>query len=183
LDKVASEVKNKQIAALEESGGKLDATINIENLDGQMELQPFEGAISPKSVVADGSASKKTLFKVEPLAVDLIKKEIRVKLEVRSAQPTGVDDKPENADPAYTLFTISPFDFPMIDNTRLPHGQRCAIVVRKFPSKGDPGYPNVQVTLVYFPGSRASLKEKPFYDEAMQDLLYTRNLIEKQRTR
>jgi hypothetical protein len=64
----------------------------------------------------------------------------------------------------------------MIDNVRLPHGHRCAIVVRKF------GDPNVEITLVYFPGSRASLKEKPFYDEAMHDLLYTRSLMDKEKS-
>lgn len=176
LEKVANEVKSKQIAALEESGGKLDATIDLDDLDKNLAgLKVIEGSISPKSAVAGGSEEKKTQFKVEALLADRHKKEIRVKLEVRSAQPTEMGEEPEN--PAYSVFTISPFDFPMIDNTRLPHGQRCAIVVRNF------GDPNVEITLVYFPGSRASLKEKPFYDEAMQDLLYTRNLLDKQKAR
>jgi hypothetical protein len=45
------------------------------------------------------------------------------------------------------------------------------------------GDPNVEITLVYFPGSRASLKEKPFYDEAMHDLLNTRTSLDKEGTR
>ena len=179
LEKVASEVKSKQIAALEESGGKLDATIDLDKLDKSLDgLTVIEGEISPKSVIAGGSAPIKTQFKVEALLSDRRKKEIRVKLEVRSAQPTEVNSKADSPeDISSSTFTISPFDFPMIDNTRLPHGQRCAIVVRHF------GDPTVHLTLVYFPGSRASLKEKPFYDEAMQDLLYTRNLLEKQQSR
>ncbi len=170
LERVADEVKAKQIAALEESGGKLDATINLDD------LQVIEGAIPTKSVAAGGPETRKTLFRVEPIRADKEKKEIRVKLEVRSPQPLGVDPKSDGGDPSYSIFTISRFDFPMIDNTRLPHGQRCAIVVRNFQ------YPIVEITLVYFPGSRASLKEKPFYDEAMQDLLYTRNLLDKQKS-
>jgi hypothetical protein len=59
----------------------------------------------------------------------------------------------------------------MINNTRLPYGQRCAIVLRRF------GNPMAQLTLVTFPGSRASLKEKPFFDEAMRELLYTRRQV------
>ena len=74
-----------------------------------------------------------------------------------------------------TEFWLDYFDFPMIDNTRLPHGQRCAVVVKDF------GDPIVEITLVYFPGSRASLKEKPFYDEALHDLLYTRSQIDKEK--
>jgi hypothetical protein len=50
-------------------------------------------------------------------------------------------------------------------------------VLRKF------GNPTAQLTLVYFPGSRASLKEKPFFDEAMRDLLHTRSLIGEERVK
>ena len=178
LEKVAAEVKSKQIAALEESGGKLDATIDLGKLkDNLAGLKIIDGTISAHSGVAGGSYAslQKTQFKLEVLSADPIKKEIRVKLEVRQAQDTNAGTKPEDA--SYSVFTVSPFDFPMIDNTRLPHGWRCAIVVRKF------GDPNVEITLVYFPGSRASLKEKPFYDEAMHDLLTTRSSLNKEETR
>lgn len=176
LEKVAREVKNKQIAALEESGGKLDASINLEELEKNLAgLRVIDGIISPHSEVAGGLdlALQRMQFRVEALYADPKKQEIRVKLEVRPTQDTTAGNKPEDA--SYAVFTISPFDFPMIDNTRLPHGQRCAIVVKKF------GDPIVEITLVYFPGSRASLKEKPFYDEAMHDLLYTRNLLDKEK--
>jgi hypothetical protein len=176
LEKVAREVKNKQIAALEESGGKLDASINLEELEKNLAgLRVIDGIISPHSEVAGGLdlALQRMQFRVEALYADPKKQEIRVKLEVRPTQDTTAGNKPEDA--SYAVFTISPFDFPMIDNTRLPHGQRCAIVVKKF------GDPIVEITLVYFPGSRASLKEKPFYDEAMHDALNTRNLLDKEK--
>lgn len=174
LEKVASEVKSKQIAALEESGGKLDATLDLEKLKQKPEgLTIIEGVISPHSSLPGGqnASLQQTQFKVEVLSADTDKREIRVKLEVRPGQ--GANDGTKPVDASSSIFTISPFDFPMIDNTRLPRGWRCALVVRKF------GDPNVEITLVYFPGSRASLKEKPFYDEAMQDLLNTRALLNK----
>jgi hypothetical protein len=176
LEKVASEVKSKQIAALEDSGGKLDASINLEELDKNLDgLRVIDGIISPHSEVAGGldPVLQRMQFRVEVLSADPKKKEIRVKLEVRPTQETTAGSKVEDA--SYSIFTVSPFDFPMIDNTRLPHGQRCAIVVRRF------GDPSVDITLVYFPGSRASLKEKPFYDEAMHDLLYTRTLLDQEK--
>jgi hypothetical protein len=175
LEKVAGEVKSKQIAALEESGGKLDTTINLDELDEHLEgMVIINNVISPHSELAGGDPElQKTQFKVEALSADRKKKEIRVKLEVRPPLENGSSADPD-AQASYSVFTISPFDFPMIDNTRLPKGQRCALVVRNF------GDPSVAVTLVYFPGSRASLKEKPFYDEAMHDLLYTRTRFNKE---
>jgi len=174
LEKVASEVKIKQIAALEESGGKLDATIDLDQLNAKLDgMTIIDGAISSHSQLTSESVLNATQFKVQALSGDKKKKEIRVKLEVRTNK--GELDGSGADDAMSSIFNISPFDFPMIDNVRLPYGHRCAIVVRKF------GDPSVQITLVYFPGSRASLKEKPFYDEAMHDLLYTRSLIDQER--
>jgi hypothetical protein len=175
LEKVAGEVKSKQIAALEESGGKLDTTINLDELDEHLEgMVIINNVISPHSELTGGDPElQKTQFKVEALSADRKKKEIRVKLEVRPPLENGSSADPDSQ-ASYSVFTVSPFDFPMIDNTRLPHGQRCALVVRNF------GDPSVAITLVYFPGSRASLKEKPFYDEAMHDLLYTRTRFNKE---
>jgi hypothetical protein len=50
----------------------------------------------------------------------------------------------------------------MINNTLLSHDQRCAVVLREF----DPESEFAEVTVVYFPGDRASLK----YHEALHSL-------------
>ena len=52
----------------------------------------------------------------------------------------------------------------MIDNTRLSHDQRCAVILKTVEDN------RAEVTLVYFPGSRASLKEKPFYEDVISQL-------------
>ena len=59
----------------------------------------------------------------------------------------------------------------MIDNTRLAGGLRCAIVLSQYSAEAG----SAQVTLVYFPGSRASLKQKPYYDEVIEQLKRTRS--------
>jgi hypothetical protein len=67
-----------------------------------------------------------------------------------------------------TNFLVGLFDFPMIDNTRLSGSERCAVSVTAL-------NPNVvSLTLAYFPASRASLKDKPFYDEVIRDLVRDR---------
>jgi hypothetical protein len=64
-----------------------------------------------------------------------------------------------------TNFYVGLFDFPMIDNTRLSAGERSAVSLTAL----NPGV--VSVTLAYFPASRASLKDKPYYDEVIRDLV------------
>jgi hypothetical protein len=64
-----------------------------------------------------------------------------------------------------TNFVVGLFDFPMIDNTRLSSGERCAVSLTVL----NPSV--VSVALVYFPASRASLKDKPYYDEVIKDLV------------
>ena len=67
-----------------------------------------------------------------------------------------------------TNFVVGLFDFPMIDNTRLSGSERSAISLTAL-------NPNVvSLALSYFPASRASLKDKPYYDEVMRDLVRDR---------
>ncbi len=64
-----------------------------------------------------------------------------------------------------TNFQVGLFDFPMIDNTRLSGSERSSVSLTAL-------NPNVvSVTLAYFPASRASLKDKPYYDEVIRDLV------------
>ena len=67
-----------------------------------------------------------------------------------------------------TNFLVGLFDFPMIDNTRLSGGERTAVSLTAL-------NPSVlSVALAYFPASRASLKDKPYYDEVIRDLVRNR---------
>ena len=67
-----------------------------------------------------------------------------------------------------TNFQVGLFDFPMIDNTRLSGSERSSVSLTAL-------NPNVvSLTLAYFPASRASLKDKPYYDEVIRDLVRNR---------
>jgi hypothetical protein len=68
----------------------------------------------------------------------------------------------------YTVeFPLGFFSTPMIDNTRLSNDQRVAIVLSDMNDAG------ASLSLVYFPGSRASLREKPYYEEILRKLADT----------
>ena len=64
-------------------------------------------------------------------------------------------------------FDVGFFSTPMIDNTRLSNDQRVAIALTDLNSAG------ANLSLVYFPGSRASLREKPYYEEILRKLADT----------
>jgi hypothetical protein len=59
----------------------------------------------------------------------------------------------------------------MIDNTRLLHDQRAAVVLNAFEDEA------ADVTIAYFPGSYASLKDKASLREVMQNLMRTNSSL------
>jgi hypothetical protein len=62
------------------------------------------------------------------------------------------------------LFWVDFYDLPMVDSTRLSHDQRLGVTLRRFEKT------SAQLSFVYFPGSRAGLKDKPFYDDMLHQL-------------
>jgi len=61
-------------------------------------------------------------------------------------------------------FTLDYFNFPLIDNTSLPNNQRIALVLENF------GQTKITVRAILFPGVYASQHDKPFLNEAIQQL-------------
>ena len=170
LEQLAKDVIARQLTALE-AEGKLDADIYFEK-DTPVTL---EGEVKPDGLVVIETSLPKLEqstkndqesqliapqrdFKLTALSVNSERKEIRVQLEVRSPEQrdaTAVD----------SVFTVGFCDLPMIDNMRLPDGYRCAIVLRSFEQAV------ARITLVYFPASHAALKDKPYYNEVMYELM------------
>lgn len=99
-------------------------------------------------------------FSLVALAADRNDREIRFRLEIRTPTDTLGGLQTSTAE-----FWVGYFDLPMIDNTRLSSDQRCAVVLNAFEDE------SADITLAYFPGSYASLKEKPYYQEVVQKLM------------
>jgi hypothetical protein len=164
LERVALEVTGKQVAALGGSGATLENKIYFEDFESKGLFSDFmSGTLylnhsDPQTLEGEGeSAAVGKKFQVDILEVNAEKKEIEVRLVVWPLE--------ETVDPIIDVtFNVGFFDFPMIDNTRLQNNERCAIVLTEFQEFG------AELALVYFPGSRASLKEKQFYDEIIDQL-------------
>ncbi len=153
LERVAREVTRKQLMVLEGAGKSMDRTIDMEtlrNTPGGIQLDP--GTLEVGGI--DRS------FKIYVLEVDFKSREMRIRLEITTPHEPTDDLKSSVAE-----FWVGFYDFPMIDNTRLLHDQRCAIVLNNFDEF------SADITLSYFPGSYASLKEKPYFQEVVSQLL------------
>ena len=72
-----------------------------------------------------------------------------------------------------TNFSVGLFDFPMIDNTRLSNNQRAAVSLVALTKDV------LSLKVAYFPSSRASLKDKPYYEEMTRQLVGGRQQPEK----
>jgi hypothetical protein len=189
LERVAEEVKERQLAAISESGmverGELDVT-----KAGASAWSLGRGALQPKAGEMRGGAtlclsytstnvSSATMdadshfrqFRVEFLDFAPDRREVELSLAVskplgreqcEQLQESGVERANIETE---AQFWVGPFGFPMIDNTRLSRSERCSVSVIRILDN------SVTVAISYFPASRASLKDKPYYDEVLQDLL------------
>ena len=153
LEKVAREVSRKEMVVLEGVGKSFERTVDFDDVA----KAPGGLALEPAKLALDRVNRE---FVIVVKNVDVEQKEMQIRLEVRTPKGQSGDYDTDEAE-----FWIGFFDFPMIDHTRLSHDQRCAVVVKNF------GQTSARISLVDFPGSYASLKEKPYIQEMIQDLL------------
>jgi len=155
LNQVAEAVIKKQMLVIEDGGETFDATIDTRSLTfpGGETSAPFVA----KELVVDGIRRN---VKLEILTADPETSELQLRMTIRTVESNRVDT-------SSTEFWIGHFDFPMIDNTRLPHDQRLAVVLNNYDSKRGAA----DITAALFPGKYAGLREKPYYDEVLAKLL------------
>jgi hypothetical protein len=157
LSRVAEEVTKKQMLVIEEGGETFDATIDWKILAFPSPDGKAPTSSVAKDLVVDGIRRN---LKLEVLEADRDSEQLQLRMTIRTAEGSGVDT-------TSTEFWIGHFDFPMIDNTRLPHDQRLAVVLNNF----DVARGVADVTVACFPGKYAGLREKPYYDEILAKLL------------
>ncbi len=153
LEGVAREVTRKQMLALEEAGSKFEREISLDSLKNN----PGGYMLDEDSMTVDNI---KRLFRVVALEADLKTRNIKVRLEVR----TLGDSLQQSEMPNVGEFWVGFYDFPMIDNTRLSHDQRCGIVLTDLDEQ------SANISVIDFPGSHASLRERPYFDEIIENL-------------
>ena len=155
LSRVAREITRKQMVVLEAAGQKFDSKFPLADLPTEPGGSPLE--LEETVLVLDDVEREFRIFVME---LDQANEQLRLRLEIvtqeQPSSPFAINS---------VAFWVGFYDFPMIDHTRLSHDQRVAVTLNSM----DEGYANM--TVVYFPGSFASLKEKPYYQEVVKDLL------------
>jgi hypothetical protein len=149
LNQVAKEVTNRQMVLLEQVGKKFSRTVDFEKLHkspGGLELEPEKLVLN----------NTERVFTLSVLGYDPERRELYLEMGVRTLQDSSAVQR--------RTFHVGFYDFPMIDNTRLSSDQRASVVLNQTNEGG------ADLTLVYFPGSYASLKEKVSYDEVVENL-------------
>ena len=149
LENVAREIARKQMIVLEGVGRRFDRTIDLSG-------DPDGTSLEPAVLTLD---SVQTDFSIDVVRVDRANREVLVSVSIEAPDPA------QGRQTKVATFTVSFFDFPMIDNLRIAHGQRCALVLTNFSEQ------SAELTAVLFPGAYASLKEKPYYNEVIQSVL------------
>jgi hypothetical protein len=156
LRKVATDVVEKQLAALKTADGKNSSLL----LHGSFQEPPNHQVVA-QTVILGGVTYE---IAVGITDQDPVTQELQVSLNVKT-KDTGTDRLPER----HVEFWTGSFDFPMIDNTRLPNDQFCALVMKVF-EPDETQKVTYELHGVCFPGSRAALQEKPYYDEILDHL-------------
>ena len=184
LEKVAQEVNERQLTVLYDSGAVVKGSAELDKVPSATAYLTFSGqyTVGGKDSKAPEGVPRLCLqlnpaanaqhyrqFRLEVIDYDGRSREVQARLY--ASRPLSLSDcqRPDldlvgNRE-IDTTFWVGLFAFPMIDNTRLSHGERCAVSVTALTPD------SVEIALSYFPGSRASLKDKPYYDELMHDLL------------
>jgi hypothetical protein len=157
LNRVAREITRKQMVVLEGAGSKFERKFKLANVPTSKNGLPVE---LDEAVLLLEDIQRE--FRVYIMSVNQDTQELHLRLEVITPE------QPASAFATNSVeFWVSFYDFPMIDHTRLSHDQRVAITLSNF----EDGYANI--TTVYFPGAYAGLKEKPYYQEVVKELLKT----------
>ena len=157
LNRVAREITRKQMVILEGAGSKFERKFKLANVPTSKKGLPVE---LDEAVLSLEDIQRE--FRVYIMGVNPDTQELHLRLEVITAEQSASVFATKSVD-----FWVGFYDFPMIDHTRLSHDQRVAITLSNF----EDGYANI--TVVYFPGAYAGLKEKPYYQEVVKELLKT----------
>lgn len=152
INRVAREITAKQLFSLEGHGRSFRRSVDLEEL----------AAAGAAGIELDSETvtvrDETTEVTIRVLKADVEQQQLTVRMKVTS--PDGREELPDSR----ASFTVGFYDFPVIDNTRLPSGLRCAVTLSNFSSLA------ADITAVCFPGEYASLKDRPYYDEVIQKL-------------
>lgn len=149
LERIANSVKDHQIVTLEAVGAVANETVSFAELDKSGLLIDRELSYADPDPLAAKGQRVKQHFRVEILDHQPASRRILVRVD---------------RDGGKSVFWVDMFDFPMANFVRISKSERLSVVLKRYTPD------DAQLTLIYFPGSRSGVKDKPFLDEVISDL-------------
>jgi len=154
LESVASDVKDRQIEALELVGAKMDGTVNFAQLEAGTSAPVVDKELSfsdPGAADAPGGGPglHKRHFHVEALEWDKVLHRLLVQVHDGSKQ---------------WVISVDPFDFPLVDYTRISNTERFTVAMTSYSDD------YAQLKFLYFPSSRSGVSDKPYIDQVLASL-------------
>lgn len=155
LERVAREITQKQLTVIEGAGESFSVAVPL----NELAKAPDGLELDSQTLTVEGIERH---FRIYAVQLDPVAREVQVRVVVETPRARDAEERRYVAE-----FRVGFFDFPMIDNTRLLPDQRFGVVLNSL---------NIEqgmavLTLAYFPGSYAALKEKPYIQEVMGRLL------------
>lgn len=96
---------------------------------------------------------------------------IKVEAQITEVPSLQDGDVKSRAEPIRKTFTLNYFNFPMIDNTRLPNDQRFALVMTGFDPPSIDDRPRlIKITALCFSSNYSSVRDRPFLNEVIDNL-------------
>lgn len=157
LEDLASEVATTQIEILQEKGASRERGISFEELHSHPEgVRVFEECfpLHAEDISKRAAIENLRCITADVMDIDFEAKGLNIHLTSRTNEGESVEE----------VFWLDFYSFPMVDNTHLSHDERIAVVLKEFHED------SADLEFVYFPGSHAGLKDKPFYDDMLHQL-------------
>jgi hypothetical protein len=146
LERDADEIKSRQVITL--AGQLASSALDFDDFKAHPEgVQILERDLRLHSDETDDR--EKRHFLIQAFRYNPQNREIQVRLIVTTQKKIDkhVSNVDANEPELDAVLWVGLFDFPMVHNFPLSHGQRCAIILNRFSEFG------AQVALVYFPES------------------------------
>ncbi len=158
LVKVGREIGDRQVASLADLDHRWEFEVSsIDKLmrgDGVSDML-LDRQLKPLKAVP-GTAEAPLTLKITATAADPDRRAVRVRVTV--SRPNAAEVLIERE------YWVTPFDFPALNSVRLPNRERVAVVLTRFDEL------SANLMALHFPETRASLKEKPYFDDLVNDL-------------
>lgn len=156
LDRVASQVKQRQAALLEVDGRRQDFDVDLNHEFAGNDAPTFH--VKAPRVRDDNSSAEAPPreFDVSVVAHDPVHR--RLKLTITSPGLKTL------------AFWLDPYDFPLVNFSRISRDERIAVVLHRYNNR--PGFMAASLVFLYFPSWRSGAKDKPYLDDLIARLAH-----------